>query len=113
MLLRYQILEKLIPLCPDKIYPHFDCKVLFELSPELSKEMIISAIHALKTEGLVDFGYQNGNKFFSFSVSPVAQNFLYTQNEIKHLKQHEIWENRIYGFLLGVASTVTAALILS
>lgn len=111
MIFRYQMLEKLISSSPKRSYHVFDCSEFAARFPDKSLEMVLSTIYDLQKEGLVSFTHQRGDKLYAFMISPVSLSHLYTLNEISHIQRKEKWLNRLYGYIAGVATSVTAALI--
>ncbi|AME03637.1 hypothetical protein [Selenomonas sp. oral taxon 136] len=111
MRFRYQVLKALIEHVGKKTLPRFESTVLVEMFPNQSADIVTSCLHELQEEGLVSFSHSSDDKFYSFSIAPSASAYLLNLKELKHLKQREKWENRIYGFIAGVASTVLARML--
>lgn len=112
MIFRYQVLEKLLSSSSQRSYHVFDCSEFVSLFPGQSPELIMSSIYELQTEGLISFTHQRDDKLYAFTISPVSLSHLYTLNEIAHIQKKEKWLNRLYGYLAGVVTSVTAGFIL-
>ena len=73
----------------------------------LVSKKYLPAIHILEAEGCIKCTYSSNDPYVPYLINPIHRNF-----PRYYIKRHDVWTNRLLGFILGAASASVANFIL-